>query len=67
MGFAMTLLSLFNAAEPGIATILMLIRRTDGTVVIVPFLDEASATFSGNLAQAADWFKAHPTPDAAPR
>ncbi len=56
---AIALLQLFNAAAPGIAELILLIRKTDGTIAIVPMLDEAGAQFKANLAQATDWLKAH--------
>lgn len=60
MEFALALVSLLNAAAPGVASIVMMIRRKDGTVAVLPLLEEADAKFAQNLAEAAEWLKTHP-------
>lgn len=60
MQTAIALVNLFNAATPGIASLIAMIRREDGTVAIVVMLDEADAQFSANLQQAKEWLAAHP-------
>jgi N-acetylglucosamine kinase-like BadF-type ATPase len=57
---ALGIVSLLNAAAPGIASLVMLIRRKDGTITVGVLLDEAETTFNNNIAQAAAWFKEHP-------
>jgi hypothetical protein len=56
------IMNLINAAAPGIAQLILLIKRNDGTVSVVALLDEADAQFDANIQQAADWLKAHPKP-----
>ncbi len=60
MQFALALISLLNAAEPGIASLILLIKRKDGTISVATLLDEGDAAFDANIKQAADWLKAHP-------
>lgn len=59
MELALAIATIFNLAAPGIAQIVLLIRKKDGTVAVVPMLSEDDAQFDANLKQAADWFKAH--------
>lgn len=62
MGLALQIIGLLNAAEPGIASLILLIRRKDGTVAVGTLLDEADAAFDANIAQASAWLKANPKP-----
>jgi hypothetical protein len=63
MELALAMVNLLNAAAPGIASLIMVIRRKDGSIAIGTMLDEADAQFAENLGQAAAWFKAHqPSP-----
>ena len=62
MGLALQIISLLNAAEPGIASLIMLIRRKDGTIAVGTLLDEADAQFTANMDQAAAWLKANAKP-----
>jgi hypothetical protein len=59
MELALSLIALFNAAAPGIATLLMVIKKKDGTISVVQILDEADVTFNANIQQASDWLKSH--------
>lgn len=59
MGLAIQLIGLLNAAEPGIANLLLLIKRKDGTVSIIATLDEADAKFAANIAEAKAWLQSH--------
>jgi hypothetical protein len=59
MGTALALVQLFNAAAPGIAELVLLIRRKDGTISIAAVLDEADQQFQTNIKQAAEWIAAH--------
>lgn len=52
MTLAFAIVQLLNAAAPGIAQIVMLIRRKDGTIAVPVMLDEAEAQFNENLRQA---------------
>jgi hypothetical protein len=59
MELALALIQLLNAASPGIASLIMLIKKTDGTIAVATLLDEADSKFSDNIKQASDWLKAH--------
>ncbi len=52
---ALQIVNLFNTAAPGIASLIMIIRRTDGTVTVAALLDEADASFSSNISAAQKW------------
>lgn len=54
-----SIISLFNAAEPGIASLILLIRNKDGSISAPVILDQADAKFNDNLKQATDWLKTH--------
>jgi hypothetical protein len=60
MELTLQILTLLNTAAPGIASLIMLIRRDDGTISVVTLLDEADAQFDANIKSAGDWLKAHP-------
>lgn len=62
MDTAIALVNLFNAASPGIASLIAMIRKKDGTVSVVVMLNEADAQFAANIQQAQDWLAAHPKP-----
>lgn len=62
METALALINLLNAATPGIATLLVMLRQKDGTIAVVTLLDEADAQFAANLKQAQDWLASHPKP-----
>ena len=66
MELALGIVQLLNAAAPGIANIIMLIRRKDGTISVGVLLDEADKQFADNLGQAAAWFAAHPPKPPTP-
>jgi len=60
MESALQIMTLLNAAAPGIAQLVMLIKRKDGTISVVAMCDEADAGFDANIKQVSDWMKAHP-------
>lgn len=60
MQTALAIVQLLNLAAPGIAQVILLIKRKDGTLAVMPLLDEAESQFDANIKQAADWLKAHP-------
>ena len=60
MGTALLIVQLLNAAVPGIAQLILLIRNKDGTISVGTLLDQADAQFDANVKQAADWIAAHP-------
>jgi len=60
MPLALALLQLFNVAAPGIAELVIMIRKKDGTIAIIPMLDEADKKFDSNIKQAIEWLQAHP-------
>ena len=59
MELALGIVTLLNAAAPGIAQLILMIKKNDGTVSVVAMLDEADAKYTDNMKQAADWLKAH--------
>lgn len=61
MGTALAIVNLLNAAAPGIAQLVLLIRNQDGTISVGALLDQADAQFDKNVQQVADWYKSHPT------
>lgn len=60
MGTAILIANLINAASPGVAEIILMIKKTDGTVSIVTLLDQADAAFAANIQTAKAWMVAHP-------
>lgn len=60
MELALALISLLNAATPGIASLILLIRKKDGSISVVSLLDEADQQFDKNIQDASAWLKAHP-------
>lgn len=60
MELALGIVALLNAAAPGIASLIMLIRRKDGSITVGVMLDEAETSFNENISQAAAWFHEHP-------
>ncbi len=60
MDKALQIINLLNAAVPGIASTIQLIKNPNGTVSITMTLDQADQQFDANLQQITDWFKAHP-------
>ena len=59
METAIAIVNLFNAVTPGVANLIVMIKRKDGTVAVLSILDEADSKFDGNLKQATDWLQAH--------
>lgn len=57
---ALQIVELLNAAAPGVASLIMMIRHDNGTVSVVALLDEADSQFGANIKQAQDWLAAHP-------
>ena len=60
MDKAIQIVNLLNAAVPGIASMIQIMKNQDGTVSLTVSLDQADQQFDANLQQVADWFKAHP-------
>jgi len=60
MNTALAIVQLLNAVAPGVAELILLIRKQDGTISVGVLLDEADAQFDANMKQAADWLSAHP-------
>ncbi len=60
MDKAIQIINLLNAAIPGIASMIQLIKNQGGTVSLTVTLDQADQQFDANLQQVTDWFKAHP-------
>jgi len=60
MGTALAIVNLFNTVVPNVASLILMIKKKDGTVGVVVMLDEADAQFTANIQQAQDWLAAHP-------
>jgi hypothetical protein len=63
INIAMAIIQLINAAQPGIAQIILRLKKSDGTTVDIP-LDEAfqqiADKFEANSKQIDDWLLANP-------
>lgn len=59
METALAIVQLMNAATPGIAQLILLIKKKDGTVTVAAMLDEADAAFDKNIQQAKQWLAEH--------
>ena len=55
MGIA-AILQLITAAEPGVISLITMIRGQNGSTTAVVYLDEADTQFAANQKQIADWF-----------
>lgn len=51
---------IFNVAAPGIASVIAIIRSTDGKVHVVPILNSAAETFDETIDMARAWKDDHP-------
>lgn len=60
IALALGIVQVLNAASPGIAELILLIRKKDGTISVAALLDEADSKFDANIQAATDWLKAHP-------
>ena len=60
MDKAIQIVNLLNAAVPGIASMIQMIKNQDGTVSLTVTFDQADQQLDANLQQVTDWFKAHP-------
>ena len=60
MELALAIITLANTLAPGVASLIVLIRKKNGTLAVIPMLDEASAQFEENIKQATEWLKTHP-------
>jgi len=60
MDKAIQIVNLLNAAVPGIASMIQMIKNQDGTVSLTVTFDQADRQFDANLQQVTDWFKTHP-------
>ena len=54
------LAKVFNAAAPGVASVIAIIRSTDGKVHVMPLLDSAAEKFDDTVAEARRWLEDHP-------
>ena len=54
METALAIVNLFNAASPGIASLILLIRNKDGSITVARMLDQADSTFDVNIKEASD-------------
>ncbi len=61
MELALAIATLFNTVTPGIAQLILMVKNANGTVSIIPLLDEADAHFAANITQAQAWLATHTT------
>lgn len=61
------LLALINAAIPGVASLIVAIKGTNGTVSVGVLLSEADANFDKTIADAQAWLAAHPATTPPPK
>lgn len=54
------IVTLLNAATPGLITLIPIIRHTDGSISVLALLDEADAQFTENIRKAQEWLTTHP-------
>lgn len=57
LDFTIDLAKILNLTLPVAADIIMLVRRKDGTVAIIPLLDETSEKFSEDIVRATEYLK----------
>lgn len=62
MQLALAIAQILNVAAPGIAELILMIKKPDGTISIISLLDQADAQFDTNIKAAKDWLAAHPAP-----
>lgn len=60
MELALSIAAIINALAPSIASVLLMVKKRDGTIAIIPILDEADQAFEKNIKQAQDWLTSHP-------
>lgn len=60
MGLALMIMQLLNTAAPGIASLITILRKPDGTITVLQFLDSAEAKVDANIKEITDWMAAHP-------
>ena len=56
---AIDVVNMFNATAPGVASLILLIKRKDG-VTVMPILDEADESFEEIMTRAEKWLIDHP-------
>ncbi|MDZ4242175.1 MAG: hypothetical protein U1D99_05050 [Candidatus Omnitrophota bacterium] len=57
MDTAIKVVNLINAAAPGVASLIVLLRRKDGKISVMTFLDEAEDGFDENINRAKDFLQ----------
>lgn len=61
------ILTLINAAIPGVTSLIVAIKDSQGNVSIGTLLSSADATFEATVSQAQTWLAAHPATTPAPK
>ncbi len=67
MELALSIATIINALAPSIASVLLMVKKTDGTITLIPILDQADARFVDNIRQATDWLNSHPAAASKPK
>jgi hypothetical protein len=60
METALLIAQLLNTATPGIANLIILAKRKDGTIDVVTLLDEADEKFQESIDRGKAWLAANP-------
>jgi hypothetical protein len=55
METALAIVNLMNAASPGMAQLILLIKDNNGKYTVATFLDQADSQYEANIKQIADW------------
>lgn len=58
MDLALAIATLLNTAAPGVAQVVMMIKETNGTITIMPLLDEANTNFNADITKGHAWLAA---------
>ena len=57
---AISVVNMFNATAPGVANLVLLIKRKDGNIDVMPILDEADDNFTDTIDTARTWLQDNP-------
>jgi len=61
------ILALINAAIPGVASLIVAIKNSSGTVDVGVLLSSADANFDKTISDASAWLAAHPATTPPPK
>ena len=58
---ALLIAEILSKATPEVVEIILLLKRKDGSISVIPVLDEADEKFADNIKQIKKWKKDHST------